>query len=167
MTRTPPKRPGAGSPGTYALVLRCRRRARLRIGRLGVLQTLPGFYVYVGSALGPGGVAARVRHHQRPAARPHWHIDYLRARADLVEVWHVHGTRCREHRWASIVSGLRDATVPLRGFGASDCNCVSHLFRFDERPSVRVFRGTLRRVAPGHAPLRVTMPRTPVPSSTA
>jgi Uri superfamily endonuclease len=167
MTRTLPERRIAGSPGTYALLLRCRRPVRLRIGRLGSLAACPGFYVYVGSALGPGGVSARVRHHERAPGRPHWHIDYLRPGADLIEVWHTHDTRRREHQWASIVSGLRGASVPLRGFGASDCGCVSHLFHFDEQPSVRVFRGSLRRAHPEHAPLCVAPARTRGPSSAA
>jgi Uri superfamily endonuclease len=153
MTRTRPQCRISGTPGTYALLLRCRRPARLRIGRLGVIRARPGFYVYVGSALGPGGVRARVRHHQRAAGTPHWHIDYLRPRADLVEVWHAHETRRREHQWASIVSEFRGASVPLRGFGASDCTCATHLFHFEEQPSVRVFRGSLRRAVPGHAPV--------------
>ena len=33
------------------------------IGKLGVLHMLPGIYVYVGSALGPGGLAARIERH--------------------------------------------------------------------------------------------------------
>jgi Uri superfamily endonuclease len=154
MTSTLPQCRIAATPGTYALLLRCRRSVRLRIGRLGVLGVVPGFYVYVGSALGPGGVRARVRHHQRAAGRPHWHIDYLRPRADLVEVWYAHETRRREHQWASIMSELEGASAPLPRFGASDCGCASHLFHFEMRPSVRVFRGSLRRVRPGHPPVR-------------
>jgi hypothetical protein len=30
-------------------------RQTIRVGRLGVLHVRPGFYIYVGSALGPGG----------------------------------------------------------------------------------------------------------------
>ena len=41
--------------GTYALVLSCTTEQRIAIGRLGVLDVRPGCYVYVGSALGPGG----------------------------------------------------------------------------------------------------------------
>ena len=72
-------------PGTYALVLRSRKLASLRIGRLGTLKLQPGFYVYIGSAFGTGGLQARIKHHQRIAAHPHWHIDYLREVCDLVE----------------------------------------------------------------------------------
>jgi hypothetical protein len=40
-------------PGTYALLLSSVSDAVIRIGRLGNLRLQPGFYVYVGSALGP------------------------------------------------------------------------------------------------------------------
>jgi hypothetical protein len=32
----------------------------------------------LGSALGPGGLHARIAHHQKLSPRPHWHIDCLR-----------------------------------------------------------------------------------------
>jgi Uri superfamily endonuclease len=112
-----------------------------------------GFYVYVGSALGPGGVAGRVRHHEGRAARPHWHVDYLRAHARLGEVWYAYGPRRREHAWAALVGGLPGASVPLRGFGASDCGCESHLYRFAERPAASAFRRRLRALEPRDAPL--------------
>src|ERR1039458_8732298 len=37
------------TPGTYTLVLASAVTARIRVGRLGVLQLRPGHYVYVGS----------------------------------------------------------------------------------------------------------------------
>ena len=46
------RRPGA-KPGSYALILSTSTEAVIRVGRLGNLQLQPGFYVYVGSALGP------------------------------------------------------------------------------------------------------------------
>jgi len=64
-------------PGTYALLLYSASDAEIRVGRLGHMRLQSGFYVYVGSALGPGGVRARVRHHLLDSPRPHWHIDYL------------------------------------------------------------------------------------------
>ena len=50
-------------PGTYALLLEATAIQDVPIGKLGVLHMLPGIYVYVGSALGPGGLAARVGRH--------------------------------------------------------------------------------------------------------
>ena len=39
-------------PGTYALVIAAKANRLVRVGRLGTLRLRPGFYVYVGSALG-------------------------------------------------------------------------------------------------------------------
>jgi Uri superfamily endonuclease len=74
-------------PGTYALLLFSTTDAVIRVGRLGDLQLQPGFYVYVGSALGLGGVRARLAHHMRPAQRPHWHIGYHHVTASLSHTW--------------------------------------------------------------------------------
>lgn len=67
-------------PGTYALLLTtAMTMGPVRIGRQNWLTLqAPGWAVYVGSACGRGGVRARLAHHRRLAARPHWHIDYLR-----------------------------------------------------------------------------------------
>jgi Uri superfamily endonuclease len=50
---------------------------RLSVGRLGEFDLVPGFYAYVGSAFGLGGLRARIGHHPESTAEPHWHIDYL------------------------------------------------------------------------------------------
>jgi len=76
-------------PGTYILVLRCSTSRTIRIGRLGKLPLQPGWYLYAGSAFGPGGLRARVGHHARRAARPRWHIDYFRRCARLEAVWYL------------------------------------------------------------------------------
>ena len=78
-------------PGTYALVLRLSRRMEIVVGRLGVLEAQPGYYVYVGSALGPGGLAARLGRHLRREKTWHWHVDYLRAAAHVEELWYAPG----------------------------------------------------------------------------
>ena len=57
--------------GTYLLVMEVVRGVRVQIGGRRELEVLPGWYAYVGSAFGPGGVTARCRHHRRPAQRPH------------------------------------------------------------------------------------------------
>ncbi len=139
----------SSSPGSYILIMRSTRTSRIQIGRLGQLQVVPGFYLYAGSAFGPGGVAARVAHHYRPAPRPRWHIDYLRQAVDLTEVWYSHEPECREHEWAKALGTLPGVTTPMPGFGASDCRCESHLFHSSEQRSVKDFlvKGDLRRGA--------------------
>jgi Uri superfamily endonuclease len=67
--------PMTSRPGTYALILACRRTGAVRVGRLGTMQLQPGAYAYVGSAFGTGGLEARLRHHLLPASQPDWHID--------------------------------------------------------------------------------------------
>ena len=127
-------------PGTYALVLDCHRSSPVRIGRLGALELQRGFYVYIGSAFGPGGLSARIQHHRQVAARPHWHIDYLRPACDLVAVWFTTDAARQEHAWANAVAQLTGARAPLPGFGSRDCECETHLYHFDGMPSVRDFR---------------------------
>ncbi|MCC6610419.1 MAG: GIY-YIG nuclease family protein [Burkholderiales bacterium] len=111
------------------LLLHLGHGASIRIGRLGTFAFPAGAYLYVGSALGPGGLAARVAHHARRVSAPHWHIDYLRRRAELVAVWHRAGTARREHEWAAALMRSPGATAPVARFGASDCGCAAHLVR--------------------------------------
>jgi len=138
------------SPGTYALVLAAAKRKRISVGRFGTLDVRPGFYVYVGSALGPGGLAARIGRHARQEKTLRWHVDYLRAVTDLVEVWFSPGRRRRECSWAGRLARMPGARTPMRGFGASDCGCRSHLFWFEDRPvptiaGIEVWRPDWRR----------------------
>jgi Uri superfamily endonuclease len=131
-------------PGTYVLQLRSRGRRTIGIGRIGELTLLEGYYLYVGSAFGPGGLGARLGHHFEPSSRTHWHVDYLRRHTDLIGVWlGLHGTP-QEHRWALAMSRGRGMQIQLPGFGASDCSCKSHLFFAARQPSISSFRRRLR-----------------------
>jgi len=127
-------------PGTYALVLSCASTARIQVGRLGMMQLQRGYYVYLGSALGPGGLHARIAHHQKLARRPHWHIDYLRAYTRLQSVWLNYDGKRHEHEWAEAMQKVEGATIPLPGFGSSDCRCTSHLCFFKHSPRSLSFR---------------------------
>jgi Uri superfamily endonuclease len=97
------------------------------------MEVKPGYYVYVGSAFGPGGVSARLRHHQRIATKPHWHIDYLRLATRFLDAWCVYCKRY-EHEWAQRLIQSRSTAMPLSGFGSSDCVCATHLFYFRDPP---------------------------------
>ena len=58
-------KPGIGltgikpDPGTYVLVLRSDKNQTVQVGRWGLLNIHPGYYLYVGSAFGAGGVRAQ------------------------------------------------------------------------------------------------------------
>ena len=136
--------------GTYALVMRSVTVALIRVGQRGLLQMHPGFYVYVGSAFGSGGVRARITHHQKISLRPRWHVDYLRRVTELEEVWYSYDALRREHQWAHFVKIARHAMMPMLGFGSSDCDCEAHLFFFRTRPSCSAFRRRLRAVYGEH-----------------
>ena len=125
-------------PGTYVLILRNELTATVEVGRWGQLEIVPGYFTYVGSALGPGGLLARVSRHCRPGKKMHWHIDYLRKHAAPVAVWYSHAADRLEHRWAACVAEM-PGMIAVKGFGASDCRCDSHLFFAAAKPSFARF----------------------------
>jgi Uri superfamily endonuclease len=143
-------------PGSYLLVLRLAASTEIRVGRLGRIGFRRGWYLYSGSAFGPGGLAGRLRHHLRPVQNPHWHIDYLRGHAGVREIWWTAGAPNREHKWAKALARPPGEGSWVRGFGCSDCKCPSHLLYFNRRPGEDLIRsklgtGALVRVNPNVA----------------
>jgi Uri superfamily endonuclease len=115
------------------LLLELPKPKTFRVGRLGALDFGSGIYAYVGSARGPGGLAARLRHHLRTAKRCHWHIDYLRLKAPLVAIWAGWGSAAScpsECQLAGRLGHEHHFYPPFKGFGSSDCTCHSHLFHW-------------------------------------
>jgi Uri superfamily endonuclease len=137
--------------GTYILLLHCAPEQMVAVGRLGRLRLEPGWYAYTGSAFGPGGVAARCKHHRHISERPHWHIDYLRAVTSLRQIWFTHDPQSREHQWSALLEKSRGARQPFAGFGATDCNCDTHLFHFSSPPSFDGFSRRVRRQMKDHS----------------
>ncbi len=121
------------STGSYVLVLRSAGTFQQQIGRLGQFSCQKGYYLYVGSAFGPGGVKSRVMRHADKYRSLRWHIDYLKPHVELVEIWYSHDPRHREHQWAKLIHKL-SYEIPMKGFGSSDCDCDSHLFYFSNKP---------------------------------
>ena len=128
--------------GTYILLAYLSQAKRLEIGRLGEFDLVPGFYAYVGSAHGSGGLRARIQHHLESTADPHWHIDYLLRWAVPVEVWYAIADRKLEHDWAEFLEQLPLFRAPIPRFGASDYrrSRTTHLFYAKRRPSFTWFR---------------------------
>ncbi len=127
-------------PGTYVLILCVAQDGYIPIGSLGKHHVPRGCYAYVGSAFGPGGLRARLTHHVKAASKPHWHVDYLRRQAEIVEIWYSPLPIKQEHVWARISRSTRDVTIAVLRFGASDCQCASHLFWFPEPVRGNLFR---------------------------
>ncbi len=119
------------APGTYALGLRLDAPAECEIGALGRHSFPAGYYIYVGSAWGPGGLAARVGRHLRGSGKLHWHIDYLRPCVRPVSLWLAPHART-ECAWARLLLADPGARVIVPRFGASDCSCAAHLIYFGD-----------------------------------
>jgi Uri superfamily endonuclease len=128
--------------GTYILIASVAQVKCIEIGSLGRCEVIPGFYAYVGSAFGFGGLQARIGHHLESTAAPHWHIDYLLEHAVLMEVWVTTANRKLEHKWAQLLEEAPQFRAPIPRFGSSDYHRSrsSHLFYAKRPPSFRWFQ---------------------------
>jgi Uri superfamily endonuclease len=140
--------------GTYVLLLQLSEVQTVTVGRLGTFDFPPGWYTYVGSAFGAGGILGRLKHHLRPVEKPHWHIDYLRQYAPVVEIWLAPDTERREADWVDLMFAVPGATTLIEGFGASDSSREAHLFYFDLKPSLEDFAVGVRARFPNMQLLR-------------
>lgn len=123
------------SPGTYVLILHLAEDRTITVGQLGEIPFRPGYYLYIGSARGPGGLRARIDRHLRRKKPAHWHVDYLRRWARPVEVWFVVGSNRLECRWRRALQEEAGLPIAVDGFGASDCRCPAHLLYSADWPS--------------------------------
>lgn len=114
--------------GAYLLLLHLDRIDGLRLPPRISGSIAPGWFIYAGSAHGPGGVRRRLSRHFRPDKKIHWHIDHLTARSDQSLAFAVPDAGECDLSARLIASG---AFVPvIAGFGSSDCkSCTSHLLQ--------------------------------------
>ena len=140
--------------GTYVLLLHLDTNETINVGKLGTADFPMGWYTYIGSAFGPGGLLARIKHHLQPTDKPHWHIDYLRQKSELKEIWLSPDTERREEDWVDLMIDIPGATALVEGFGASDTSQETHLFYFDVRPSLEDFAVGVRARFPHATVLR-------------
>ncbi len=121
-------RPGAlgAEKGAYVLALELSEPAELASKKLAGLVLKPGWYVYAGSAKGPGGLRARLKRHLQAEKKVHWHIDQLTIAASKLQALAVQGgDEC------DLVAKLLERPeieTAAPGFGSTDCQrCLSHL----------------------------------------
>jgi len=126
--------PQSNCPGIYTLVLYMSRALEIQIASLGVLEFAPGYYCYTGSARGPGGLKRVDRHIQVLLGQKktrRWHIDYLLPHTSFLQAFVTRTTLDLE---CQIAARIGERLVPVRGFGCTDCCCISHLHYSDDLP---------------------------------
>jgi sugar fermentation stimulation protein A len=116
--------------GAYVMLFRMNEHRSVAVGRLGVFDLPEGWYAYVGSAM--NGLKARTDRHLQGARRKHWHIDHLLPLASERSALLVPSDVNIECRIAEVIQGWEGTTMPIKGFGSSDCHCRSHLFHLME-----------------------------------
>jgi Uri superfamily endonuclease len=113
--------------GVYALFIHVPFALKIPIGALGVLDFSPGYYCYIGSAL--GGLKQRVGRHLRESKTARWHIDYLLSRSRVVDVVAAATAEAKE---CPIARRMSERFAVIERFGSSDCGCAGHLFYHPE-----------------------------------
>jgi sugar fermentation stimulation protein A len=116
--------------GSYILILRLPEEKAFQVGKLWKVQFKKGYYLYVGSAR--KNLTQRLERHKRERKRLFWHIDYLRAHAEVHQALPIRASDPLECEVADAVKKISDWEVP--NFGSSDCACESHLFGMREDP---------------------------------
>lgn len=113
--------------GIYVLIISVSKDITVDVGLLGKINFEKGLYAYVGSA--QKSLEKRLRRHLRKVKRKFWHIDYLLENGcvRIVKVFYKAADKFEE---CVVARELNKKAVPVVNFGCSDCNCISHLFKF-------------------------------------
>jgi Uri superfamily endonuclease len=112
--------------GIYCLIFE-NPACTVRIGALGPVPFPAGWHIYIGSALGSGGLARLFRHIALSRTKdriPKWHVDYLSTNSSFTLRYTVHAVT-GERFECGLARALGEPGIP--GFGCSDCTCPSHL----------------------------------------
>ena len=124
--------------GSYILIIHVDKPIKISIGKLGVFEFKPGYYAYVGSAMGKGATSliGRVKRHLRKEKKLRWHVDYLLSKAKVVHV--LYSTLERSECTLSKMLYKAGFKPYIKGFGSSDCRqkCVSHLYWLGEKINI-------------------------------
>ncbi|SJZ42151.1 GIY-YIG nuclease family protein [Selenihalanaerobacter shriftii] len=120
--------------GIYNLIIHLPEDVEIKVGSLGKLNFKEGYYIYTGTA--QRNLTARVARHKRKKKKLHWHIDYLLQKAEVIDIKKWPGDKefeCKIHQ--TLLNNL-NLVEPVSGFGASDCNCNSHLLYSSQLPII-------------------------------
>jgi len=128
--------------GIYCLVFR-NPACTVTVGALGEIAFREGWHIYIGSALGCGGLSRLDRHialSDQKDKRPKWHVDYLSA-GNVFSLRYAVSAVTPLRLECLLASALGGGNIPH--FGCSDCACTSHLF-YRESDPIREIRNVFR-----------------------
>ncbi|MEZ5840874.1 MAG: GIY-YIG nuclease family protein [Hyphomicrobiales bacterium] len=121
-------------PGAYVLAIDLGQPAAISLPRQPEILLPAGWYLYCGSARGPGGLAARLGRHLAAEKKQRWHVDRLTvsARRRIALPFPGDMTECR---LVAAIAAMPQFSQPAPGFGSSDCRiCKSHLLKWQGAP---------------------------------
>jgi sugar fermentation stimulation protein A len=119
--------------GAYMVIFELKEPSTIKIGSLGEVSFRPAYYVYVGSA--KKNLSARINRHSRKRKKEHWHIDCLSSTSKATRLLPIRTQEDIECLLSKDLMEICDFAIP--NFGASDCDCGSHLFGFLKDPIKR------------------------------
>jgi len=118
--------------GTYLLIIKSNKNSKIKVGKLGFKNFKKGFYIYIGSA--KHGFRKRILRYFKNNIKKRWHIDYLinNKYFKLVSIILINDfIECK------IANYLINKKINfINKFGSSDCNCLSHLFYFNNTKEI-------------------------------
>ena len=117
--------------GAYLLVLENAASFTAPVGKLGEVNFMKGFYIYIGSAR--KNLKARLDRHSRMRKNIHWHIDHIvPAKMKILKTFPI---RRKDDVEENLAGELLDICHGfIHGFGSSDSRQPSHLLHFIKNP---------------------------------
>jgi Uri superfamily endonuclease len=112
---------------------------KIRVGQLGEVSFKKGDYIYIGSA--KGCLEARLQRHLKKKKKTYWHIDYLlkKKKTKILQIWII--DKKMEYQTAEVFCQDPITEIIKKGFGSSDCKCLTHLFFIkDEKKTEKILR---------------------------
>ena len=113
----------------YTIYLRLDRDESIKVGKLGNCSFQKGTYIYIGSA--KRNIIKRIQRHKDIEKKLQWHFDYLRPFGMITKII-TYDERLGERALAEKIRKIEHGTLPIKGFGSSDCKCSSHLIYLKE-----------------------------------
>ncbi|NHJ88111.1 MAG: GIY-YIG nuclease family protein [Asgard group archaeon] len=138
--------------GTYLLFVKNEAKFKTIVGSAGEIEFPKGCYLYIGSAFGRGGLNGRINRHKRLNKKIFWHIDFLLSSETVTLV--LIGKIFSDKRWECPINiRLKDffsdeKLTHIINFGSSDCQCVSHLYYYNEELTEELIQTISLLIAP-------------------